>query len=53
MKKLKLEELERASLSEYKKQKKLDVVVVLDDIRSGMNVVACGIKTTRILYYWS
>jgi len=38
MKKLKLEELERASLSEYKAQKKLDVVVVLDDIRSGMNV---------------
>lgn len=38
MKKLKLEELERASLAEYKEQEKLDVVVVLDDIRSGMNV---------------
>lgn len=38
MKKLKLEELERASLSEYKDQVKLDVIVVLDDIRSGMNV---------------
>ncbi len=38
MKKLKLEELERASLSEYKAKEKLDVVVVLDDIRSGMNV---------------
>ena len=38
MKKLKLEELERASLAEYKEQDKLDVIVVLDDIRSGMNV---------------
>jgi len=38
MKKLKLEELERLSVHEYKAQKKLDVIVVLDDIRSGMNV---------------
>lgn len=38
MRKLKLEELNRPSIEEYKKQKKIPVVVVLDDIRSAMNV---------------
>ena len=38
MKKLKLQELNRDSLEEYKSKKKIDLVVVLDNLRSGMNV---------------
>ena len=38
MKKLKLTELGRASLEEYKDIPKVDLVVVLDNIRSAMNV---------------
>ncbi len=38
--KLKLEELGRLSLSEYKEKQKLPVVVILDNIRSGHNVGA-------------
>jgi tRNA G18 (ribose-2'-O)-methylase SpoU len=38
MRKLKLEELNRPTVEEYKNQEKLPVVVVLDDIRSAMNV---------------
>lgn len=38
MKKLKLHELKRDSVEQYKSKKKIDLVVVLDNIRSGMNV---------------
>jgi len=38
MKKLKLEELQRDSLEEFKSKQKIELVVVLDNIRSGMNV---------------
>jgi len=38
MKKLKLHELGRASVEEYKDAQKLPLVVVLDNIRSAMNV---------------
>ncbi|MBS1527291.1 MAG: RNA methyltransferase [Bacteroidetes bacterium] len=38
MRKLKLEELNRASVSEFKEQEKLPVVVVLDNVRSMHNV---------------
>lgn len=38
MRKLKLDELNRASVSEFKKQQKLPVVVVLDNVRSMHNV---------------
>ena len=38
MKKLKLEELNRDSLSEYRSKEKIDLVIVLDNLRSGMNV---------------
>lgn len=38
MKKLKLEELQRDSLEAYKAKEKIDLIVVLDNLRSGMNV---------------
>lgn len=38
--KLKLEELGRLSLTDYREKKKLPIVVVLDNIRSGHNVGA-------------
>jgi len=38
MRKLKLEELGRKNVEEYKSSKKLSVTIVLDDIRSGVNV---------------
>ncbi len=38
MKKLKLKELNRISIEEFKKKKKAPIVLVLDNIRSGMNV---------------
>ncbi|MEO6851293.1 MAG: RNA methyltransferase [Mucilaginibacter sp.] len=38
MRKLKLDELNRASVSEFKEQEKLPVVVVLDNVRSMHNV---------------
>lgn len=38
MRKLKLDELNRASVSEFKKQDKLQVTVVLDNIRSMHNI---------------
>jgi tRNA G18 (ribose-2'-O)-methylase SpoU len=38
MRKLKLKELNRDSISTYKSKKKIPLVVVLDNIRSGMNV---------------
>ncbi len=38
MRKLKLQELNRSSLEEYKASAKLPIVVVLDNIRSGMNI---------------
>jgi len=61
MRKLRLEELERPSLAEYQKIDKLPIVVVLDNIRSAMNVgsifrtcdafaiekiIVCGITAT-------
>ena len=38
MRKLKLQELERLSIQQFKSEKKIPLVVVLDNIRSGMNV---------------
>src|SRR5258708_4344988 len=38
MRKLKLEELNRVSLTEFKSQKKLPVTVVLDNVRSMHNI---------------
>jgi len=38
MRKLKLEELERATIEEFKKQPKAPLVVVLDNVRSALNV---------------
>lgn len=38
MKKKKLEELNRLSIEEYQSSKKLDIVVVADNLRSGLNV---------------
>lgn len=38
MKKLKLEELNRVSIEEYKVQTKIPIIVVLDSIRSALNV---------------
>ncbi len=38
MRKIKNEELNRLSLEEFKKSKKLEAVVILDDVRSAMNV---------------
>lgn len=38
MRKLKLEELGRVSLKEYKKLKKKEIIVILDNLRSGLNV---------------
>ena len=38
MRKLKLEELGRISLEEFKKQKKIPVIIILDNIRSMHNV---------------
>jgi len=38
MRKLKLEELNRISIDEFKEAEKLKITVVLDDIRSGVNV---------------
>lgn len=38
MKKLKLEELGRDSIEEFRKKQKIELVIVLDNIRSGMNV---------------
>jgi tRNA G18 (ribose-2'-O)-methylase SpoU len=38
VRKLKLDELNRASVSEFKEQKKLPVVVILDNVRSMHNV---------------
>jgi tRNA G18 (ribose-2'-O)-methylase SpoU len=38
MRKLKLEELNRVSLDDFKQLKKQNIVVVLDDIRSALNV---------------
>ncbi len=38
MKKLSLEELKRPSLEEYKELPKIPVVLILDNIRSGLNV---------------
>lgn len=61
MRKLKLEELERVSIDEYKSATKIPVVAVLDNIRSAMNVgsvfrtadafaiekiIICGISAT-------
>ena len=40
MRKLKLEELNRLSIEEFKSQEKLPVIVILDNIRSGNNVGA-------------
>ena len=40
MKKLKLEELNRPSVEEFKKQEKTPIVVVLDNVRSAHNVGA-------------
>ena len=38
MKKKKLEELKRLSIEEYQQSNKLDIVVVADNLRSGLNV---------------
>lgn len=38
MRKLKLKELNRAEVNEYKERKKIPVVIVLDNIRSALNV---------------
>ncbi len=38
MRKLKLEELRRVSIEEFKEQKKTPLVVVLDNVRSALNV---------------
>lgn len=38
MRKLKLKELNRKTVEEYQKTKKLPLVVILDNIRSGMNI---------------
>ena len=38
MRKLKLHELGRVSVDDFKKQKKTPIVIVLDNIRSGLNV---------------
>ena len=38
LKKKKLDELNRLSVSEYKAEEKLDVIVVADNLRSGLNV---------------
>lgn len=38
MRKLKLQELNRLSIPEYKDSNKLPIVVVLDNIRSGLNI---------------
>lgn len=38
MRKLKLQELKRPTLAEYQATEKLPIVVVLDNIRSGMNI---------------
>ncbi|HWD89619.1 MAG TPA: RNA methyltransferase [Mucilaginibacter sp.] len=38
MRKLKLDELNRASVSEFKEQEKLSIVVILDNVRSMHNV---------------
>lgn len=38
IRKLKLEELGRASIQDYKSQDKIPITVILDNIRSGMNV---------------
>jgi tRNA G18 (ribose-2'-O)-methylase SpoU len=38
VRKLKLEELNRVSVEEYKNQEKLPVVIILDSIRSALNV---------------
>ncbi|HAQ37531.1 MAG TPA: RNA methyltransferase [Saprospirales bacterium] len=38
MRKLKLDELDRPDLTTYQDTQKLDIVLVLDNIRSGMNV---------------
>lgn len=38
MRKLKLEELNRLSVEEFKKTEKIPLVVVLDNVRSGLNV---------------
>mgnify|MGYP003403469842 CR=1 FL=1 len=61
MRKLKLEELDRVSIDEYKSTAKIPVVAVLDNIRSAMNVgsvfrtadafaiekiIICGISAT-------
>jgi tRNA G18 (ribose-2'-O)-methylase SpoU len=61
MRKLKLDELERLSVDEFKKVKKIPVIAVLDNIRSAMNVgsifrtadafaiekiIICGISAT-------
>ncbi len=40
MKQLSMDELQRPALEEYKSSKKMPVVVVLDNIRSGLNVGA-------------
>jgi 23S rRNA (guanosine2251-2'-O)-methyltransferase len=37
-KKLKTEELERIDISQYQQQKKADVVMVLDNVRSAQNI---------------
>jgi 23S rRNA (guanosine2251-2'-O)-methyltransferase len=61
MRKLKMEELDRVSIDEYKSAAKIPVVAVLDNIRSAMNVgsvfrtadafaiekiIICGISAT-------
>ena len=38
MRKLSMQELGRLSTEEFKKRKKIPVVVILDDVRSGLNV---------------
>ena len=38
MRKLKLEELGRISTTEFKAAEKIDIIVLLDNIRSGLNV---------------
>lgn len=38
MRKLKLEELDRLSVEEFKKTKKIPLIVVLDNVRSALNV---------------
>jgi tRNA G18 (ribose-2'-O)-methylase SpoU len=38
MRKLKLQELNRLTITEYKDSQKLPIVVVLDNIRSGLNI---------------